>query len=505
MLSDLVIGVDSSTSGCKAAVWDAAGRQVTLARRPHRLLEPQTGWYEQEAPDWWEALRDVLQEITAQINPRRLAGICIAHQRETFVPVDRQGRPLRNAILWMDERARGLLPELTAACGDQNFQKITGKPLSGNLTYSKIAWLRRYEPEVFASTFAFLDVQAYLVQQLTGQARTSWGSADPTGLFDMRLGHWADELLTHIGTTAEHLPQVFPTGAVLGQITAAAAGQTGLPEGLPVIAGIGDGQAGGLAAGIITPGSAYLSLGSSVIGGTYSPEFITSGAFRTMCGGVPGSFLLETVILGGAYTIDWLLQKICPGNRQEELENIAANLPPGSEGLVVVPYWNSAMNPYWDAKASGIIVGWRGSHSPAHIYRAILEGIAMEFRLQLEGVQAALGKPVERLVLMGGGAGSQLWRAIIADATGRIVQRCKVAEAAALGAGILAAGSAGLHPDIVTAVGGMVHLEEQPRQPDPPRQAHYSRLYEEVYRGLFPALQQPLQRLSNLSESIPPD
>jgi sugar (pentulose or hexulose) kinase len=181
---------------------------------------------------------------------------------------------------------------------------------------------------------------------------------------------------------------------------------------------------------------------------------------------------------------------------EQIFEQLASQVPPGAGNLLLVPYWNSAMNPYWDASASGIVVGWRGIHGPGHLYRAILEGIAFEQRLSTGGVEQALGRPLERFIVMGGGAHSDLWCQIIADITGKPVYRTLNLEAAALGAGMLAAAAVGLYPDIPQAVQGMADIQPNPFLPDEKRKAFYRRLYEEVYVHLFPVLQPYLQRLA---------
>jgi xylulokinase len=184
---------------------------------------------------------------------------------------------------------------------------------------------------------------------------------------------------------------------------------------------------------------------------------------------------------------------------EEILEAAAAEIPPGAAGLMLVPYWNGAMNPYWDAGASGIMVGWRGIHRGAHFYRAILEGIAFEQRLHMEGVESALGTHLDRFIAVGGGARSLLWCQIIADTTGKSVFRASTSEATALGAGILAAAGVGLHPDVLAAAQAMTNLHPHPFQPDPERRAFYEHLYQDVYRNLFPALQSYLDRLDDLT------
>ncbi len=520
---DWVIGIDSSTTACKAMVWDTRGARrdarYTEGRAALPLWMPRPGWHEQPADAWWEACVQTVRAALADVDAARIAALCISPQRETFVPVDDTGAPLRPAIVWMDERARELLPVIAQAYGAERIHRETGKPLSVNLTLGKIAWLRAHEPDVFARAAKYLDVAAFLIHRLTGHYRTGWGCADPTGLFDMRANTWDAALLSCLGVDVAQMPEAYPPGAVVGTVTHEAAALTGLPAGLPVVAGVGDGQMSGLGVNITRPGQAYLSLGTSVISGTYSDAYVTDRAFRTLYGGIPGSYCVETALLGGGYTVAWFVEKMAsnqlsavsgqplatiqpPNNLTTEMlyDEAIADIPPGAEGLMLVPYWNSVLNPYWDAAASGIVVGWRGVHTRTHLYRAILEGIAFEQRLCTEGVEAALGLPVESYVAMGGGAQSARWLQIIADVTGKPVNRAAVTDAAALGAGILAATGAGLFPDVHTAAKAMTRIAPEPLTPDAARHTFYSRLYTDVYRPLFPAVQPYLQRLTALTE-----
>jgi xylulokinase len=506
-----VLGIDASTTACKAVVWDLHGRVVAEGRAALPLLRPRLLWHEQPADAWWDALVTAIRgAVSGSDAPaRRIVGLCIAPQRETFVPVDRAGVPLRNGIVWMDERAGVLLPRIAQEYGAERVHRETGKPLSGNLSLGKIAWLRDHEPEVFAKTAKFLDVAGFLIHRMTGEYRTGWGCVDPMGLWDMALAAWDAPLLDYLGVAVDQMPEAYPPGAVMGRLTAEAAEVCGLPAGLPVVAGVGDGQSGGLGAGIAVPGQTYLNLGTAVVTGTYSEHYVIDRAFRTMVGGVPGTFSLETVLLGGTYTVTWFVETFL-GARGDEaaalLERFDASLsrtPPGAEGLMLVPYWNSAMAPYWDAGASGIVVGWRGIHTPEHLYRAILEGIAFELRLHAEGVDAALHRAVARYTAMGGGARSSGWRQIVADVTGTSVAATEVTEAAALGAGILAAAGTGLFADVREATVEMTRryrdADTGEAAPDAARHTEYAHLYEEVYRGLFPAVQTRLDRLTALT------
>ena len=507
--ADLVLGIDCSTTGVKVIAWDQEGYALATGRCSLSILRPQPDWHEQNAEEWWRATFTALKQVSEQVDPERIAAMAISHQRETFVPVDETGQPLRNAILWMDERARPLIPGLRRQFSFERFHAITGKPLSGNLTIAKVAWLQENEPEVFRQAAFFLDVHAYLVQRLTGKFLTGWGCADPTGLFDIRQNDWSPELVTGVGLKLEQLPKSYPPGAVLGEMTPQAASLCGLKPGILVVAGLGDGQAAGLGANITRQDEAYLSMGTSFISGVFSEKYQVDPAFRTLYSGISGTYFIETAILGGSYIIRWFVENFSESeihadqeiSAEEFYEIEASQVPPGSLGLLLVPYWNSAMGPYWDASASGIVVGWRGAHGRAHLYRAILEGIAFEQCLNTRGVERTLGVHTRRYIAAGGGAQNTLWRQIVADITGIPVFRSTSQECAALGAGILAASAAGLHHDTRQAAQAMAHIEELATEPDSIRQAYYQKIYEEVYVNLFPALQKYLSRLTELTGS----
>lgn len=506
MNRDLVISVDCSTSASKAIVWDKEGQPLAEGRAPFSLLNPQPTWWEQRAEDWWEATACAIREATCGVDPSRLAALCMTHQRETFVPVDEKGNPLRNAIVWLDERSWEEVKDIDSIYGAEKFHKVSGKPLSTTPSIPKILWLRKHEPAIFERTYKYLDAHAYLVFKMTGQFKTGWGCADPMGVFDMTGHRWAEDLISALGLRVEQFPEAFPPGAVMGTVTEDAAGKCGLPAGLPVVAALGDGQAAGLGANITSPGQAYLNLGTAVVSGAFSEKYAADPAFRTLYGGVPNSYLLETDLRGGTFTISWFLEKF-GGFSPEDLklnlsaeeifEAAARKVPPGSLGLMLVPYWNSVMNPYWDSAASGIVIGWRGTHGRPHLYRAILEGIAFEQRLATSGLEEATGLTIESFVAMGGGSKSQLWCQIVADITGKPLTLSGSPEATCLGAAILAATAAGFYKDVREAASAMVRLGET-YHPDEERQKFYDKLYGEVYRHIFPALRSSIDRLAEI-------
>jgi sugar (pentulose or hexulose) kinase len=512
MANSLVIGIDSSTTACKAIAWDRNGQAVAEGRASYPLLQPEPKWYEQDAERWWSGTCAALSELLDQISAAQVDALCITHQRESFVPVDSRGRPIRNAILWLDERCRAQVDFLERTIGGDRFHRITGKPLTTNPSLPKIVWLMQHEPETVARTARFLDAHAFLVHRLTGAFRTSLASADPMGLVDMQAHTWATDLAEEVGLRLEQLPELVPPGTNIGHVHDAAAAVTGLPAGLPVVAGAGDGQCAGLGANATGGGRASLNMGTAVVSGTISADYLADRAFRTLYAPIAGSYFLEAVIQGGVFTVGWFVEKFAsdlrnvehgPGRRrspEETLEAAAAEVPPGSLGLVLVPYWHHAMTPYWDPAASGITIGWSGAHGREHFYRAILEGIAFEQRLVGDAMMSATGRPFSEYVVMGGGSRSRLWCQIVADVTGVPVVRSATAEATCLGAGILAATAAGWYADAASAAAGMAGRAER-LAPHPETQAIYERLYREVYQPLFPTLQPLIHRLTGLTHS----
>jgi xylulokinase len=481
---------------------------VAQGRSPYGLLEPAPNWYEQDAEKWWTATSEALQEALAGIDTRRVQAVCIAHQRESFVPVTGDGLPTRNAILWLDERSRDQVEWLAREFGRDAFHKTTGKPLTTNPSLTKVAWLHTHEPQGVRSAAKVLDTHAFLVHRLTGAFRTSVASADPMGLVDLRTGTWSRELVALSGLTADQLPELAPPGTIIGRVTREAADATGLCPGLPVVAGAGDGQCAGLGVNA-QGGRASLNLGTAVVSGRTAEAYAVSPAFRTLHAAAPEGYFLETVIQGGAFTVSWFTdqffavggQTASPASDFAALETAAEGVAPGASGLILVPYWNHAMTPYWDAAATGITIGWTGTHTPAHFYRAILEGIAYEQRLLGEGVTEATGLAIQEYAVLGGGSRSRLWCQILADVTGIPIRWAATGEATSLGAGILAAAAVDWYADVERAAEAMTRTVRGVR-PSPGAREIYDALYREVYRGLFLTLQPILHRLADIRDGV---
>jgi xylulokinase len=506
MAGTLVVSIDSSTTAVKAIAWERSGRAVAEGRASYPLRQPQPGWHEQHADDWWTGACKAIRECLSQVDAGQVAALGITHQRESFVPVDAAGKPIRNAILWSDERSRHQVHWLEREIGRDYLHRLTGKPPSMTQSLPKIVWLIQHEPETVARTAKFLDVHAFLVHKLTGAYRTSLADADPMGLVDMENRRWAADLMATLGLRPDQFSDLVEPGSVIGHVTPEASAATGLPAGLPVVAGAGDGQCAGLGANATAPTRAYLNLGTAVVSGAMSADYLCDRAFRTLYSPVAGNFFVEHVLRGGVFTVGWFVERFAgdlrdvrlPLSIEELLEAAAAKVPPGAQGLMAVPYWNNVMNPYWDPLASGVMLGWTGAHGREHFYRAILEGIAYEQRLVGDAMMEAAGRRFTEYVTMGGGSRSRLWCQIIADVTGVPVVRSTSTEATCLGAAILAAAAVGWYDSVPAAAAAMTGTADR-FDPDPAAQAVYDRLYCDVYKPLFPTVQALADRLTILT------
>jgi xylulokinase len=509
MSEPLVIGIDASTTAVKAIAWSPDGQAVATGRAPVAMSSPKPNYYEQDATDWLAAMTTALGGVTAEIDPTRVAAVSIANQRETFAPLDADGRQVRAGMVWLDERARDLVQDLAGLLGEDpdgtsRLHRICGKPLDVIPVHNRILWMLRTEPELHRRTAMFADVQGYLVHALTGRWATSWSSADPLGLFDNEAKRWSPEILAAVGIDESRLPAAERPGSILARVSAAAAAATGLAAGTAVVAGGGDGQVAGLGCAALGEDTAYLNIGTALVSGVHGRDYRISRAWRTMGSPTGDGYYYESCLRGGTFTVGWFVEKVCGVDPLKDpgvfarLEAEAAAIPRGSEGLLLLPYWQGVMAPYWNAEARGLWLGLSGAHTRAHMYRALMEGLALEQALSTDLVEAELGARVSTYVAIGGGASSALWRRIFADATGRVVQSSATVEATSLGAGMAAAVGAGWFDSFEAAATAMRGAIVAETVPDPAGVETYRRVAG-IYRELYPRLEPlfgPLARLA---------
>jgi sugar (pentulose or hexulose) kinase len=490
----LVIGLDCSTTATKAIAFDKRGNVAALAHEAVPLSSPQPNYYEQDPGDWWSSTRKALRTIARQIDPARIVALAISNQRETFTTLDRNRNCLRPAIVWLDERCKDQVKSFSQKIGRNKIHRITGKPPDYAPVVYRLAWMKKYEPALYRRIGIVCDVHSYLVWRLTGSPKTSWASADPLGLFDLKNKKWSPVILDALELRENQLPKTYRPGTILGRLSQRASASTGLSTATLVIAGGGDGQCAGLGSNALTSRRAYLNLGTAVVAGVYGERYRTSEAFRTMASCSESGYYYECSLRAGTFALDWFTGKILKVSRPKhrdmyrQLEEEALEVPAGSGGLLHLPYLCGAMNPYWDMNARGAFAGLSSSHHRGHVYRAILEGIALEQLLAMSAVERETNVKIRDFVVMGGGAASGLWCSILADVTGRNICVPENTEASALGAAIAAAVGAGWFRTSAQAARQMTGIRRR-ISPD----LHNHKIYQELlsyYRQLYPALKE---------------
>ena len=455
---DLVIGLDSSTQSTKALAWTREGEPVAEGRAPIPMETPAPGWAEQDPVDWWSAAATALTALCAQVDPARVAGLAISNQRETVALVDEDLAPVRPAMVWLDERARDELRPFSETFGAGELHRITGKPVDVTPVVYRLSWLRRREPETLDRAAKILDVHGYLTARLTGRAIASWTSADPFGVFDIAAKDWSGPILDRLGLTADRFASLARPSERIGAVTEAAAAETGLRPGTPVFAAGGDGQCAGLGVDAARPGVVYLNLGTAIITGAWSADPRPSLTWRTMTSPTGEGYFLEGCQRAGAFFVNWFVDTLAGGRDQpgvfDRLEAEAARLPIGSEGATVSPYLSGCMDPHWDPDARAAFLGLAPHHGLGHLYRASLEALTLESARCVAAMDAA-GMGPERIVAVGGGAASALWREMLADATGLPLSVSRSVEASSLGAAMTAAAGLGWHASLPKAAAAM--------------------------------------------------
>jgi xylulokinase len=498
-----LLGVDVGTGGTRALVLDPNGSILASATEEHQpFASPRIGWAEQDPEDWWRAcgiaVRNALAE--AKVRPDQVACIGFSGQMHGAVMLDAADVVVRPALIWCDVRTEKQCHDLTRKIGAENLIRLTCNPALPNFTLTKFLWVRENEPENWKRVRSVMLPKDYVRFRLTGERATDMADASGTLLLDVAHRRWSDEVLQAAQVEKSLLPRLFESSEICGKVSAAGAAATGLPPGTPVVAGAGDQAAGAVGMGIAAPGAVSATIGTSgvVFAATDRPALDPQGRLHTFCHAVPGRWHVMGVTQAAGLSLRWF--RDCFGTAgptiepdpYERLTAEAADVPPGSEGLLWAPYLMGERTPHLDPNARAALIGLTASHRRGHVVRAILEGVAFSLRDSFT-LLAEMQVPVRNIRLGGGGARSPLWRQIQADVYGREVEILEAEEGAAYGAAILAGVGAGVWSTADTACSEVVKVAHRvPPQPGVVAQmntgyAAYRRMYPAIASILRPA------------------
>lgn len=503
----LVLGIDVGTSATKALLVDADGRVVAEASADHQLSHPRPGWSEQDPEMWWQAVRKaVAAVIYASKRPAaEVAAIGLSGQMHGSVLLDRASADsggtapgaLRPALLWNDQRTAAQCKQVESAVGGRRrLVELVGNAALTGFTLPKILWIRELERRSFDRAALLLLPKDYIRFRLTGRSAIDVGDASGTLLMDVDTRTWSDAVLAAVGLDRTLLPPVCESAEVVGHLTAWAAGQTGLPPGIPVVGGSGDNMAGAVGAGIVRPGMVVATIGTSGVICAHADRPFKdlngeqAGRIHTMCSGTgtgpsnPGQWCMTGCMLSAGGSLRWCRDTLFPGVPYDALMTEAAAVPPGSEGLVFLPYLTGERCPYPDPGARGGWIGLTTRHGRGHMVRAVIEGVTFGLG-QILDLMRGMGVRVDRVRLGGGGARSLLWRQMQADVFGCPVELPNTEEGPAFGAALLGGVGAGIWPSVAAACDATIRVTEtlQPSG-DAPRYEPARRVYADLYPDL---------------------
>lgn len=502
--NELLLSIDCGTQSVRALVFDLAGELV--GRRQHvfdTYVTPQDNWLEHDADEFWRATGAVCRTLFEDRPDlrARIKGVAVTTQRGSLVLVDDNGAAIRPFIIWLDQR-RATRPRKTQFWWRAAFALAR---VSDTVDYlsreAELNWLAENEPAALARAQKILLVSGWLNYRLTGKFVDAVGSQVGYIPFDFKRQDWAgrfDWKWRGLAARRDQMPDLMPAGATLGALTAEAAAALGLPEGVPVIAAAADKACEIAGSGATSPGIGALSYGTAATVAITAPRYVEAIPYIPPYPALlPGQYNLEVQIFRGFWMVNWFKEQfghlesaaaITEGVPVEVLfDRLVAEIPPGSQGLMLQPYWTPGIrNPGPDAR--GAVIGFTDAHTRAHLYRAIIEGIAYSLRDGKERIEKRAKVSIDSLRVSGGGSQSDVAMQATADIFNLPASRPHTFETSGLGAAIACAVGLGLHRDFETAVAAMTRIGRT-FEPDVGRAALYERLYTRVYAKMYERLQ----------------
>jgi xylulokinase len=470
----LLIGIDLGTTGCKAVVYDDSGAPLGESYLEYGLITLSDVMIEQDPHAWWALAKRAigLALDAAGVDRKAVRGLAVSSQGISFVLLDEAGRPLGNAINWLDGRATDECRQILALYPAEQLFQATGKRAAPFYVLPKLLWTRKHLPEVWRRARTVLMGHDYLVYRLCGERVTDHSMAGGTLLYDLHRLDWRQELLAAFDIPRDLLPPVRWAGAPVGALLPSVAGELGLAPDVVVAVGGQDQKCAALGAGI-GDGSATVSLGTASAIVQVMDRPLTDSQMRipTFTFVQPARWALEGVVGTAAGSLRWYRDTVAPGVSYSALDAEAASVPPGSDGVLFYPHLGGAGSPHWLSSARGTFHGLSLATTRGHLTRAVLEGVAYQIRANLAVTQEIAG-PVAQTILFGGGAKSELWREIISGVLGLPVTWTQTAETAGLGAAMLAGLGCGVFASLDEAQRRMQPQTHQ--QPPPPHAAAYA-------------------------------
>ena len=504
------LGIDIGTGGSRALLVRADGGVACGVTEPHEdILMHHPLWAEQRPENWWDAARRAIRRVLAKagVDGKEIAGVGLSGQMHGLTLLDARHTVIRPALIWCDQRSQEQVDWINSRAGKDMVLAQTANPVLTGFTAPKLLWVRDHEPASYERVRKMLLPKDYVRYRLTGDFATEVSDASGTALFDVVGRCWAKPLIEKLDIDRSILPEVVESPEVTGRIAVSVAEETGLAVGTPVVGGGGDQAASAVGNGIVETGLVSCTIGTSGVvfshldDAAYDPD----GRVHTFCHAVPGKWHVMGVTQGAGLSLQWFRNNFASDlaaaaeSRGVEVYDVlteeAATVPPGSEGLLWLPYLMGERTPHLDAYARGGWVGMTAKHSRAHLVRSILEGVAFSLNDCL-GIIESLGAEVAAVRASGGGAKSPLWRKILAGVFGKPIATLQTQEGSAYGAALLAMVGTGAFGSVKEACRTVI-VERRREPPNEALEAVYGASYG-LFRELYPALKSVYPRMQIL-------
>lgn len=490
-MDEFLLGIDIGTSGCKVALFRPDGTVCAQATGEYAVDYPHPGWAQQHPDAWWNAACAAIRRVLAESGaaPSAIRGVGVDGQSWSAIAVDAQGNVLAPTPIWTDVRAAEICERLKERVTEEELFALNGNPLQPSYTLPKILWYKEHQPEVYNRARWILQSNGYFVFRMTGKPSQDMSQGYGLSCFDMRCRCWNLGIAQRVGIREELLPPLYECHQVVGTIQEKAAAETGLAVGTPVVAGGLDAACGTLGAGVVKPGQTQEQGGQAGGMSLCMDQFAADKRLILGCHVAPGMWLLQGGTTGGGGALKWLRETCCPDLTFAQMSELAAATPPGSGGVIFLPYMAGERSPLWNPHAKGVFFGLDYAKGRGHMIRAVMEGVAYALRHNLETAEAA-GARAGTLRAMGGSANSLVWTQLKADVTGHVIEVPASDTATTLGAAILAGVGAGVYASFEEAVDRTVTVKRV-HQPDASLKQTYDegyRRYLELYTRLEPMM-----------------
>ncbi|MFA5859273.1 MAG: xylulokinase [Elusimicrobiota bacterium] len=490
--------VDLGTTSVRSSIIDKFGKTLAFEAREYPIIHPKPDWAEQDPLVWWKNVVITMKAVTAKVKQNKcISAITVTSQREGLVPVDDKCRCLSNCIIWMDKRTVSQAEEVKKVAGTNAVFKLTGLRIDPSFSLCKLLWIKHNKPELYRSAYKFLQAEDYIIAKLTGRFVTEPSIASRTMMLDIRKRVWSRQMFTKFGVDTKKFPEILESGTVVGEVLPSIAREVGLEGVTKVITGGGDQQCAAVGVGAVKEGIVSVSIGtSSVLSMTLNHPVLDPGRkMLCCCAAVPGKWELEPPIWTTGVLLRWCRDVLYENTNYDDMVSSAVKTGIGAGKLVVLPYFMGAGAPLWNPDARGVFIGLTLGHTRENIVRAVLESVAYEIRSNLEYMEH-LGVKIGTVILSGGGAKSRLWAKIVADCIGKRIVLTASAEAATLGAAVLASTSTGTYQTVYDAVKHMVH-HKSIVIPDKRNYREYTKYYG-VYKNAYAGLEKVFHLIAGI-------